>query len=375
MPTVPPPNATATPASESPPEHCIIRLLSLPTLDRLATAHDPEPSSDRELVVVELIDRDGRSGFGECAALNRVGYTHEWARGAFAQLVAGRTGPPPDAPMARAALEMAATDLVLVRQERPLVDELAHRSPSGAAAASTVRAGFVLPLADPAATLAAAHRFAEAGIDRLKLKIVPGRAIEVVSRLRDELPSVEVHLDGNGSFAIDDLDELLALDALGVTAIEQPFAVDDLAAAIELTAAVSGFVVADEAATDLAAVERLVEIGACSAVSIKPPRLGGLAATLVLHRWCLDNGLAATAGGMLESGLGRHALAAVSALPGFTLTGDLSPARRWLAADPWPDLTLVGGRITVPRQPGVAPPPDRDLLEQHTIDIARLALR
>ena len=125
--------------------------------------------------------------------------------------------------------------------------------------------------------------------------------------------------------------------------------------------------VADEAASSATDVDRLHALGAVSGVSIKPPRVGGIrAATTMLGR-CVTAGLPATAGGMVEAGLGRHALAAVAALDGFTLTGDVSPAGRWLAADPWPDLTLAAGGIVVPRTPGVAPDPDLDVLAAHTV--------
>ena len=75
---------------------------------------------------------------------------------------------------------------------------------------------------------------------------------------------------------------------------------------------------------------------------------------------------------MLETGLGRRALAAVAGLPGFTLTGDLSPAARWLAADPWQDLTMTDGRITVPTTPGAAPEPDPYVLDRYRIEQRRI---
>jgi O-succinylbenzoate synthase len=131
-------------------------------------------------------------------------------------------------------------------------------------------------------------------------------------------------------------------------------------------------VIADEAVATQADAETLLSMGAMTGLSIKPARVGGLVAALSLHRFCLAAGLAATAGGMLETGLGRHALAALAALPGFTVTGDLSPAGRWLAADPWPDLTMTAGRIDVPAGPGVAPEPDPYLLDRYRLEHRRV---
>jgi O-succinylbenzoate synthase len=121
-------------------------------------------------------------------------------------------------------------------------------------------------------------------------------------------------------------------------------------------------------------VEHLRQAGAVSGVSIKPSRLGGLLPARDLHDGCVEMGLPATAGGMLETGLGRHALAALASLPGFTLTGDLSPAGRWLAADPWPDLEMGAGQIRVPTTPGVAPSPDPELIDRYTAKRSELTI-
>ena len=52
-----------------------------------------------------------------------------------------------------------------------------------------------------------------------------------------------------------------------------------------------------------------------------------------MHDACVRGGVAALAGGMLETGVGRAALLAVAALPGFTLTGDCSASERFFGAD------------------------------------------
>ncbi len=352
---------------------CTVRLLSLPTRDRLVAAHDPAPAGRRELTIIELVDGAGRSGFGECSALTRVGYTNEWARGSFEQIVASEGQPGPDAPMARAGIEMATLDLALRAEALSLGDHLHARSRFGMTKRPTdLPAGVVLPIASINDTVAAAIGYAERGLARLKLKIRPGHDTEVVRAVRSVCPSVELHVDANGSFDPDDLDVLISLADAGVSVIEQPFPVGERRTTARLTAASPALVVADESAVDLASVIDLVEHAIVSGIVIKPSRLGGLAAAVEVHDWCIDAGIGVSAGGMLESGLGRHALAALASLPGFTIAGDLSPARRWLAEDPFVDLTMCAGRIAVPTAGGVAPPPDRDLLDRLTIDRATI---
>ena len=107
-------------------------------------------------------------------------------------------------------------------------------------------------------------------------------------------------------------------------------------------------VVWDESVRSRDDAERLHADGLLEGMSIKPGPLGGIAAAADLIAWAADRDVRVMVGGLLESGLGRHALAALAALPGVDLVGDLSPARRWLADDPWPDLVMRDGRIPVP---------------------------
>ncbi|MEZ5375648.1 MAG: enolase C-terminal domain-like protein [Acidimicrobiales bacterium] len=355
---------------------CTIRLVSLPTVDQLAAAHDPRPAERRELTIVELVDAEGRSGFGECSALTRPGYTHEWARGAFDLLKATQGRPRGGAPMAMAGVEMARLDLGLRVAGLALSQHLHtvfSNGASGTAASSppgSVPAGVVLPLATIDDTVAAAIAWAEQGVRRLKLKIEPGRVTEPVTAVHDACPGVELHVDANGSCMASDLNELAALAESGVTAIEQPFAPGDRKSSARLASSTSALVLADEAAIDRATIIELVDEAAATGVVIKPGRLGGLDPAIAVHDWCHANGVGVAAGGMLESGLGRYALAALASLPGFTITGDLSPARRWLADDPFADIEMVDGAISVPTTAGVAPPPDRELLDRFTLDRA-----
>ena len=90
-------------------------------------------------------------------------------------------------------------------------------------------------------------------------------------------------------------------------------------------------------------------------VSVKAGRLGGIAAARAVHDACVTAGVPALAGGMLETGIGRAALVALAALPGFTATGDCSASERYFGPDG--DLTepfvLDDGRLRVPDGPGL----------------------
>ena len=323
------------------------------------------------------IDTDGGQGWGECSALTEPTYTEEFAAGAFAildeELAPRLLGHRLDAPavlprlsmvtgnpMAKAALEMALLDAELTATGRSLAAHLGARTTS-------VIAGAAVGLGLPEAVAERVAALAEEGYGRVKLKIEPGQDVEPLDAVLALGLGIEIQLDGNGSYGAEHFEHLCDIAASGVAAIEQPFPPGLVGPAANLVDRSSVPIVADEGATSLRTIGELHRARALSGVSIKPPRLGGILAAVEIHDRCLDWDLAATAGGMVETGLGRHALAATAALPGFTLTGDLSPSRRWLAADPWPDLSMVDGVIEVPSNPGVAPDPDPDLLERYSI--------
>lgn len=353
-------------------ERVEVRMLSLPTRRSLSSAHDEQPPTDRQLVVVGLENSDGVMGWGECSALNAPTYSAEWAADSFERLAAWASGGTrPDligTPMTYAATEMALTDLSLRSSGQSLAEAIG-------ASNATVRAGATIGLSSVPDAVVTARRLVEAGYRKLKVKIDPSQVDTVAHELthlfenRADDP-VEVHVDANGSLAEEHLMALLGLTWHGVSAIEQPFPVDRPDLATELLLGSEALVIADEAVATTADAQALLDVGALTGIAIKPPRLGGLTAAIEVLDWCRSNHIGASVGGMLECGLGRHALAAVGALDGFTITGDLSPASQWLAADPWPDIEMVGPDIIVPTTPGVAPLPDNDLLDRLTLQRA-----
>lgn len=384
-----------------------VHLLDLPLVEPFAASHGT--TTTRTIVVVRLV-ADGSVGWGECSALPAATYSPESAAGSYRLLseqllpellsgswsaedperrladLATRLGP---APMAIAAVEMALLDAELQASGISLARWLG-------ADRQMIPAGVSLGLDRPEGVVERAAGLVADGYRRLKVKIQPGHDRSVLDALLAE-PTIaavepEIQLDANGAYGPDDLDLLVGLAEAGADALEQPLAPAEVDAAARLVERLAALpigtastgprvgdrpvpVVADEAVTTIEDVERLSDRGALTGVSIKPARVGGLLTARAIHDRCRAKGLAATAGGMLETGLGRHALAALAALPGFDLTGDLSPAGRWLASDPWPDLTMTDASIAVPAGPGVAPAPDQDLLEHHTIERRRLERR
>ena len=70
---------------------------------------------------------------------------------------------------------------------------------------------------------------------------------------------------------------------------------------------------------------------------------------------------------MVETGIGRAANAALAALPGFTLPGDISASTRFYARDIVTEpITVVDGHVAVPTGPGLGFELDHDFLDSVT---------
>ena len=77
---------------------------------------------------------------------------------------------------------------------------------------------------------------------------------------------------------------------------------------------------------------------------------------------------------MLETGIGRAANAALAAIDGFTLPGDVSASRRFWATDIVTEpIEVVDGHVAVPTGPGLGVTLDRDVLDRVTTSTVDLS--
>jgi O-succinylbenzoate synthase len=72
---------------------------------------------------------------------------------------------------------------------------------------------------------------------------------------------------------------------------------------------------------------------------------------------------------MLETGIGRAALLALAALPGFTLPGDTSASDRYFTEDVTEPFVLVDGQLRVPSGPGIGVDPIMSILDGITSSV------
>jgi O-succinylbenzoate synthase len=358
-----------------------VRRVSLPLVEPFRTSFGVE--TERHAVLVRVAG-DGVEGWGECVAMTEPLYSAEYADGAadvllrhLAPRLVGRSVAAEDVvatlaavkghPMAKAAIELAVLDAQLRLEGRSLAERLGatrDRVPAGVSIGMTPSLGALLDLVG-------AHL--DAGYRRVKLKIARGWDVAPVAAVRERFgDDLAVQVDANGDYCIDDAEHLAQLDAFDLLMLEQPLADDDLEGHAALARRLRTPICLDESISSARVAADAIARGACQVVNIKAGRVGGYLEAVRVHDVCLAAGIPVWCGGMLETGLGRAANLALAALPGFTLTGDISGSSRWFSEDITEPIELDDGCIVVPTGPGIGVVPRADVLARRTTGVERL---
>ena len=271
--------------------------------------------------------------------------------------------------MARAMVEMAAWDLWARQLGVPLGQLLGGRK-------DAVEVGVSLGIQlDEAATVDVVRRHVEQGYRRIKLKIKPGWDVQPVRAVREAFPDIRLTVDANSAYTLADTGRLRALDAFGLTYIEQPLAWDDLVRHATLQQRLRTPLCLDESITSLDRAQDMITLRSGRIINIKAGRVGGFAPSLAIHDLCESQGIPVWCGGMLESGIGRAYNVALASLPNFTLPGDVSPSARYWARDiVTPAWTMRDGMVSVPLDaPGIGVAIDTEMIEAITVRREELA--
>jgi O-succinylbenzoate synthase len=257
---------------------------------------------------------------------------------------------------------MAVLDAQLRAEERSFADFLG-------ATAETIPSGVSIGIHDSVdELLAAVQGYVDDGYVRIKLKIEPGWDVEPVAAVRQLIgPGTPLQVDANTAYRRTDGEHLRRLDEFDLLLIEQPLAEEDILGHARLAAEVETPICLDESLLSASTTADAIELGACEIANIKPGRVGGYLEAVRIHDLCRERGVPVWCGGMLETGIGRAANAALAALPGFTLPGDISASSRFYARDIVTDpIRIVDGRVTVPRTAGLGFELDRAFLDERT---------
>jgi len=339
-------------------------------------------TTERRIILVRVVDRDGAAGWGECTAGEGPFYSDEWTetvwptlKNYLAPMVVGREvqnagaisdlmKPVRGHRMAKAAIETACWDLDAKRAGVPLWRHLGG-------VLDEIQCGVSIGIQkSPEELIEKIEKELSAGYQRIKIKIKPGWDVDIVRRVRERFPEIRLMGDANSAYTLADVALFKALDEFKLMMIEQPLRHDDMFDHAELQKQIKTPVCLDESVKTPEDAQHAIALGACRIINVKLGRVGGHAQAKRVEQICREQNIPVWCGGMLESGIGRAHNIAMATLAGFTLPGDVSASARYWEEDIIePPVTVTSrGTIVAPDKPGIG-------FEVNSARIDRLTVR
>jgi O-succinylbenzoate synthase len=321
--------------------------------------------TDREGIIVSVMDEEGVSGFGEGVAFSSPWYTEETVETSLHMLtsfliplleknpikhpkeVSGLFRSVRRNHMAKAALETAIWDLYAKREKQALsklIGGKRERIPSGVVVATDSTENALKQI----------EGYLKEGYQRFKIKINPELDLAFLREIRRHYPEIVLMADANSAYSLKDIDRLKALDEYELLMIEQPLAHDDIIEHAILQKEIQTPICLDESIVTFEDARKAIELGSCKIINIKIGRVGGLSEAIRIHNYCYEPNIPVWCGGMIEFGVSRAHNIALASLPGFSIPGDISASSRFWEQDIiLPEVTVNDGWVDVPGEPGI----------------------
>ena len=213
---------------------------------------------------------------------------------------------------------------------------------------------------------------AEHGIRAFKVKVGrdPDLDVAAVLAVREALPDADLYADANRGWSLEQaLRAGDALAALGVTAIEEPIAIEDRHGRALLAARWDVPLAGDESCLSLGDVRRAIDEGAVGQVSMKAARTGFSESRDVLAL-CRAHHMPVVVGSQYEGALGTlasiHLGAAFAELAARPVeASNFLDLASDLLAEP---LRISDGHVQLPAGPGLGAVIDEDALASHRLE-------
>lgn len=343
-------------------------------------------TTERRIILVRVVDKDGAEGWGECTAGEGPFYSDEWVETAWptlkeflAPMVVNREVENAAAVgdlmqrvrghrMAKAAIETACWDLEAKRANMPLWKHIGGVQ-------TEIACGVSIGIQDsPEQLIEKIQQELDAGYQRIKIKIKRGWDLEIVRKVRERFPEIKLMGDANSAYTLKDVPLFTALDEFNLMMLEQPLAYDDMFDHAELQKQIKTPVCLDESVKTPTDASRAIELGACRIINVKLGRVGGHAQAKEVESIARERNIPVWCGGMLESGVGRAHNIAMATLAGFTLPGDVSASSRYWSDDIIEPAVTVSSRGTIaaPDKPGIGFEVNHRRVDQLTVRSARI---
>jgi O-succinylbenzoate synthase len=339
---------------------------------------------DRLFGIVEVKNEEGLVGWGECVTSEGPFYIEEFTESAWIMmkkflvpLVLKKEIEHPDEihelflpfkrnNIAKSAIEGAIWDLYAKENDMSLSEALGGTK-------SEIEVGVSLGMEEDSETLLNnVQGKLDEGYKRIKVKIEPGREVEIIGAVRERYPDIPLMADANSAYTLDDIETLKGLDKYNLMMIEQPLAAGDLIDHAKLQKEIETPICLDESITSYEDARKAIELGSGRIINLKVGRVGGLTVAKRIHDLCEKEGIDMWCGGMLESGVGRAHNIAITSLSNFTLPGDTASSSRYWDKDIIePEVVVEQGVLRVPDGPGIGYEVNREELEKNSVEIER----
>ncbi|WP_339196396.1 o-succinylbenzoate synthase [Solibacillus sp. FSL R5-0449] len=336
---------------------------------------------DKRFLVVEATDESGVVGWGEGVAFEEPSYTEETFKTSLHVLedflipaLLGEELKHPDDVyerfrtirrnnMAKASIEGAVWDIYAQLTNQSLASAV-----GGVQEKIEVGISIGLQPTDEQLIHTIQHYLYE-GYKRIKVKIKPGKDIELIRTIRQAFPAIPLMADANSAYTLDDIDRLKELDAFNLMMMEQPLAHDDIIDHATLQKQLKTPICLDESITSLEDTRKAIQLGSCQVVNIKIARVGGISEAKRIHDYCMEHHIPVWCGGMLEAGIGRAQNVALTSLANFIMPGDTAASERYWHEDIiQPEVTVTDGYITVPKTKGLGYNVNREAINKYSVN-------
>ncbi|MBK1786252.1 mandelate racemase/muconate lactonizing enzyme family protein [Prauserella cavernicola] len=268
-------------------------------------------------------------------------------------------------PLAKSAVDMALHDLLGRALGVPVSMLWGRRR------AERITLGWMVSGQTPSEVADAVAEGRELGYDAFKVKIgLHGERedLAVVRAVRDAAPKAPLWVDANQGFTIDAALRLSReLDALGVTAFEQPLPANDIAGLRRLRADSPVPVALDESLRHPSDLATFVKLEAVDVAIAKVQRSGGLTLSLRLCSLAEDCGVRLMGSGLTDSDLGLAASLHLFAAFGIDTPVDLN-GRQFVDSVYASGVEVKGGVAEVPTGPGLGVEVDESVVRDLAVD-------
>jgi L-alanine-DL-glutamate epimerase-like enolase superfamily enzyme len=288
-----------------------------------------------DVILVEVRDSDGRSGWGEAPTSWRVtGESPESVTaallGPLSETVIGQSSSEPEVlsaelersvarnSSARSALDCALYDLAARGADTPLFGYLGG---SATEVRTDATLSAVIDETEVASLCRTALEFTNQGLRTLKIKVgAGGDDVRTVLAVRAAIgPVVRLRLDANQGWTPQLAVRIIGSmedEGAGLELVEQPVNREDMEGLAYVTTRVDTPVMADEAVWTTRDLRELIRLRAADMINIKLAKCGGLREALELAKLARENNVVAIAGCMAESHVGIASAAALASAMG-----------------------------------------------------------